>query len=100
MRVNQYIAGKERFNYKNLYSHSFIAEFPNMLVGRVIGKKANNIKKILNLVIYENKSIMIDKQDVNTAKTARLKLDDEFYSEFDTFLDKPKSEQLKILKLN
>ena len=25
---------------------------------------------------------------------------DEFYSEFDTFLDKPKSEQLKILKLN
>ena len=83
--IIQFMKYKEKNNKrKSLMSHSFVIDFPNMLIGRLIGKQGNNLKQIINQVIYENKQIQINEEDVATAKTARLKVDDKIFTQMKT----------------
>lgn len=60
---------------KSLQAHSFYIDFPHCQIGRLLGKKASNLKRILNNCIYDKDGgISIDNKDVNTAKSARLRV--------------------------
>tara|TARA_B100001287_G_C22666190_1_gene522947 strand:- start:1293 stop:2060 length:768 start_codon:yes stop_codon:yes gene_type:complete len=65
------------FKKKNqLKTQHYVIELNERLVGKLVGKKAAGIKRILNDAIYQNKKVMINKDDVETAKTARLYVND------------------------
>jgi hypothetical protein len=52
----------------------FIIEYPERLLGKLIGRQASGLNRILKDAIYQDKQIMIHKDDVETAKTARLRV--------------------------
>jgi hypothetical protein len=59
---------------KQFGSQDLIIEFPDRLLGMLIGKKAAGLNRILKDAIYQDKKIMIHQDDVETAKTARLRV--------------------------
>lgn len=59
-----------------LATRHYAVELNERLIGKLVGKKGSGIKRLLNDIIYQNKKIMIHKDDVQTAKTARLFLND------------------------
>tara|TARA_Y100001970_G_C14149957_1_gene812088 strand:+ start:380 stop:1174 length:795 start_codon:yes stop_codon:yes gene_type:complete len=65
---------KEFLCKKTLDSQEFIIEIPHRLLGKLIGKKAAGLNNILNKAIFEKKKVMIDQNDVEIAKTARLRI--------------------------
>jgi hypothetical protein len=64
---------KEFIKSKSLHSYSFVAEMPHHLLGQLIGKKASGLNRLLNDVCATNKQL-IDPEDFETAKTARLRI--------------------------
>jgi hypothetical protein len=59
---------------KQFGSRDFIIEYPERLLGKLIGRKATGLNRILKDAIYQDKQVMIHKDDVETAKTARLRV--------------------------
>lgn len=65
---------KKREN-ENLKTEYFLVDFPERLLGKLIGKSGQNLKRLQNDIIYEAKKVQIHKDDVETAKTARIRVD-------------------------
>jgi hypothetical protein len=59
---------------KSLGAKEFFAEFPERLLGMLIGKKGSGLNRILKDTIYQDKKIVIHRDDVETARTARLRV--------------------------
>jgi hypothetical protein len=59
---------------KQFGSKDFIIEYPERLLGKLIGRQASGLNRILKDAIYQDKQVMIHKDDVETAKTARLRV--------------------------
>lgn len=59
-----------------LASQHFAIELDQRLIGKLVGKKGSGIKRLLNDIIYQNRKVVIHQNDVETAKTARLFLND------------------------
>ena len=58
-----------------LNSQEYLIEFPHRLIGQIIGKKASGLNRILTSAIREDSNTMIDPGDIETAQTARLRID-------------------------
>ena len=61
--------------HDSLKTEHFLIEFPERLLGKLIGKGGANLKRLQNDIIYQDKKVQIDKEDVDTAKTARIRVD-------------------------
>ena len=61
--------------HDSLKTEHYLVEFPERLLGKLIGKSGQNLKRLQNDIIYEDKKVQIHKDDVNTAKTARIRVD-------------------------
>jgi hypothetical protein len=59
---------------KSLGGKEFFVEFPERLLGMLIGKKGSGLNRILKDTIYQDKKIVIHRDDVETARTARLRV--------------------------
>jgi hypothetical protein len=59
---------------KSLGSKEFFVEFPERLLGMIIGKKGSGLNRILKEAIYQDKKIVIHRDDVETARSARLRV--------------------------
>ena len=66
---------KKRNQNVSLKTEYFLIEYPERLLGKLIGKKGSGLKRIQNDIIYQNKKVQVDKDDVDTAKTARIRVD-------------------------
>lgn len=66
---------KKRNQNVTLKTEYFLIDYPERLLGKLIGKGGAGLKRIQNDIIYEDKKVQIDKDDVNTAKTARIRVD-------------------------
>jgi len=55
-------------------SQEFVIEFPQRLMGMIIGKGGSGLKRLLNDAIYQEKKMMINPSDIKTARTARLRM--------------------------
>lgn len=69
----QFISNKR--THESLSTENFLIEFPERLLGKLIGKGGANLKRIQNDIIYQDKKIQIEKDDVATAKTARIRVE-------------------------
>lgn len=61
--------------HESLKTEYYMVDFPERLLGKLIGKSGQNLKRLQNDIIYEDKKVQIHKDDVNTAKTARIRVD-------------------------
>ena len=59
---------------KQFGSKDFIIEYPERLLGKLIGRQAAGLNRILKDAIYQDKKLMIHGDDVDTANTARLRV--------------------------
>tara|TARA_B100001123_G_C15096213_1_gene941675 strand:+ start:256 stop:1014 length:759 start_codon:yes stop_codon:yes gene_type:complete len=80
---------------KSLIPHTFCVDFPHHLLGSLIGKGASNIKKIVNHSIYdENKSLLINENDISTAESARLIVKEKTFKDIQAILKNKNSSYL------
>ena len=75
---------------KSLRPHTFLAELPHHLLGKVIGNKARNLKRVLDNAIKENRQISIHEDDVETAETARLRIVEKSFNSTQDLIDSKK----------
>ncbi len=61
--------------HDSLKTEYFITDYSERLLGKLIGKKGSGLKRLQNDIIYQDKKVQIDKDDVETAKTARIRVD-------------------------
>tara|TARA_Y100001958_G_C21232995_1_gene558949 strand:- start:1733 stop:2380 length:648 start_codon:yes stop_codon:yes gene_type:complete len=61
--------------HDTLKTEHFLIDFPERLLGKLIGKGGANLKRLQNDIIYQDKKAQIDKEDVATAKTARIRVE-------------------------
>lgn len=66
---------KKRTSNNSLKTEHFLVDFPERLLGKLIGRSGAGLKRIQNDIIYQNKKVMINRDDVETAKTARIRVD-------------------------
>lgn len=66
----------EFLSMRTLSSQSYIIDFPHHLLGRLIGKKATGLNRLLKDTIYEGEATMILREDIVTAQTARLRIEE------------------------
>lgn len=66
---------KKRDSVNALKTEFFLVDFPERLLGKMIGRQGANLKRLQNDIIYENKKIVINRDDLETAKTARIRVD-------------------------
>ena len=66
---------KKRASTTSLKTEFFLIDFPERLLGKLIGRQGAGLKRLQNDIIYQNKKIMINQDDVETAKTARIRVD-------------------------
>jgi len=52
----------------------YLVEFPQRLIGQIIGKKASGVNRLLAEAIRDGSNTMIDPGDIKTAQTARLRI--------------------------
>ena len=68
----------EFLSRKTLSSREFYIEFPHNLLGKLIGKKACGLNRILEDTLYKRhpgpRDVLIDESDIPTAKTARIRI--------------------------
>ena len=50
-------------------------DFPERLLGKLIGKGGANLKRLQNDIVFQNRDVQIDEEDVATAKTARIRVE-------------------------
>tara|TARA_Y100000817_G_scaffold314561_1_gene313883 strand:- start:3866 stop:4657 length:792 start_codon:yes stop_codon:yes gene_type:complete len=65
---------KDFLSKKTLGSHEYIIDIPHRLLGKLIGKRATGLNRLLKDTIYNNGNIMIHQDDIKTAETARLQI--------------------------
>lgn len=62
----------------SLKAHEFLVEYPHRLLGKLIGKKAQNLTRLLNDAKFEgkgkDKKLLIHDDDLDTANTARIQV--------------------------
>ena len=63
-----------RIKKKQFGSKDYFVEFPERLLGKLIGAQGTGLNRILKDTIYQDKKIAIHSSDVETAKTARLRV--------------------------
>jgi len=61
--------------HDSLKTEHFLVEFPERLLGKLIGKSGQNLKRLQNDIIFQDKNVQIHKDDVATAKTARIRVE-------------------------
>ena len=61
--------------HDSLKTENYLIDFPERLLGKLIGKSGQNLKRLQNDIIYEDKKVQIHKDDLETAKTARIRVD-------------------------
>lgn len=61
--------------HETLKTEHFLVDFPERLLGKLIGKGGANLKRLQKDIIYQDKEVQIDEEDVNTAKTARIRVE-------------------------
>ena len=66
---------KKRSSSISLRTEFFLIDIPERLLGKLIGRGGAGLKRLQNDIIYQNKKIMINRSDVETAKTARVRVD-------------------------
>lgn len=66
---------KKRDSMIALKTESFLVDLPERVTGMLIGKGGSGLKRLQNDIIYQNKKVMIHKDDLETAKTARIRVD-------------------------
>jgi len=66
---------KKRASTLSLKTEFFLIDFPERLFGKLIGRQGAGLKRLQNDIIYQNKKVMINRDDVETAKTARIRVD-------------------------
>lgn len=74
--ITEYIEKKVERVPNSLSSHEYVVDFPHHLLGRLIGKKAFGLNRILDDVVSPKDcdQVMIHEDDVETASTARIKI--------------------------
>jgi len=60
--------------HETLKTEHYLVDFPERLLGKLIGKSGQNLKRLQNDIIYEDRRVQIHKDDVATAKTARIRV--------------------------
>jgi len=55
-------------------SNELVIEFPQRLMGMIIGKGGSGLKRILKDALYQDEQVMIDQSDIETAQSARLRI--------------------------
>jgi len=66
---------KKRNSFSSLKTEFFIVDLPERLMGKLIGRQGSGLKRLQNDIIYQNKKVMINRDDVETSKTARIRVD-------------------------
>ena len=61
--------------HETLKTEHFMIEFPERLLGKLIGKGGANLKRLQNDIIFRNREVQINEEDVATAKTARIRVE-------------------------
>ena len=61
--------------HESLKTEHFLVEFPERLLGKLIGKGGANLKRLQNDIIYQGRQVHIAKEDVETAKAARIRVE-------------------------
>ena len=61
--------------HDSLKTEHFLVEFPERLLGKLIGKSGQNLKRLQNDIIFQDKKVQIHEDDVATAKTARIRVE-------------------------
>lgn len=61
--------------HDTLKTEHFLIDFPERLLGKLIGKGGANLKRLQNDIIFQNREVQIDEEDVATAKTARIRVE-------------------------
>ena len=80
---------------KSLIPYTFCVDFPYQLLGALIGKRASNIKRIVQNSIYDkDQSILIDENDISTAESARLIVKEKSFNDIKNILKKNNSTYL------
>jgi hypothetical protein len=65
---------KEFCSNRTLQSYTFVSDFPHHLLGQLIGKKASGLNRMLEGVYTGGGGRFIKPSDIETAKTARLRI--------------------------
>ena len=60
---------------KSTKTQHFVVECDERLLGKLIGRGGSGLKRLQNDIIYKDKKIAINKSDVETAKTARIRVE-------------------------
>ena len=66
---------KKRESTSSLRTEFFLIDMPERLLGKLIGRSGAGLKRLQNDIIYQNKKVAINRDDVETAKTARIRVD-------------------------
>jgi len=66
---------KKRDSVNALKTEFFLIDLPERLLGKLIGRGGAGLKRLQNDIIYQNKKVMINRDDLETAKTARIRVD-------------------------
>jgi len=66
---------KKRESTVSLKTEYFLMDLPERLMGKLIGRGGAGLKRLQNDIIFQNKKVMINSDDVETAKTARIRVD-------------------------
>lgn len=69
----KYISSKRV--HETLKTENYIIDFPERLLGKLIGRGGANLNRLQNDIIYQDKRIQINEDDVETAKTSRIRVE-------------------------
>lgn len=63
------------FRVNPLKTHHYVIDFPDRLIGKIIGKKGEGLKRMIKEVVRHKGQCMIHEDDCDTAMTARISID-------------------------
>lgn len=66
---------EKSFRVNPLKTHHYVIEFPDRLIGKIIGKKGEGLKRLVKNVVHHKGQCMIHEDDCETAMTARITID-------------------------
>jgi hypothetical protein len=77
LNMDRSVADLMKMKSKNdaLKTQHFVVECEERLLGKLIGRGGSGLKRLQNDIIYKDKKIAINKSDVETAKTARIRVE-------------------------
>ena len=77
LNMDRSVADLMKMKSKNnaLKTQHFVVDCDERLLGKLIGRGGSGLKRLQNDIIYKDKKIAINKSDVETAKTARIRVE-------------------------